>query len=214
MILCFATVVTGAAPVIRADLPNTVTFASQPAKFVRFVIHASSANQPCIDELEVYDTDGKLNFAGAERGAIATASSCLAGYPQHTIEHLNDGRYGNDFSWIAAGSSAGSLAGLTAEWAQIELPEATVVSKVVFSRDRERQYADRVPIEFEVLLSMDGERWKTAKRVAGTLADIVVRSPSGAGGNIPSPPPPPRLDRPRVALRFQGRRAALLCLTG
>lgn len=195
MMLCFATVVTGAAPVIRSDLPNTVTFASQPAKFVRFVIHASSANQPCIDELELYDTDGKLNFAGAERGAIATASSSLAGYAQHTIEHLNDGRYGNDFSWIAAGSPTGS----SAEWAQIELPEATVVSKVVFSRDRKRQYADRVPIEFEVLLSMDGESWKTVKRVTGTLADIVVHSPGGSGGNVPPPPPPPQLDGARVA---------------
>lgn len=102
MILCFATVVTGATPLIRSDLPNTVTFPPQPSKFVRFVIHASSANPSCIDELEVYDTDGKLNFAGAERGAIATASSCIAGYTQHAIEHLNDGRYGNDFSWIAA----------------------------------------------------------------------------------------------------------------
>ena len=37
--LCFATVVTGAAPVIRSDLPNTVTFPSQQVKFVRFVIH-------------------------------------------------------------------------------------------------------------------------------------------------------------------------------
>lgn len=182
-----------AEPVIRPDLPNSVTFAAQQAKFVRFVIHASSANQPCIDELEVYDADEKLNFAAQDRGAVATASSCLAGYTKHVIEHLNDGRYGNDFSWIAAGASA--------EWAQIELPEATVVSKIVFSRDRKRQYADRVPIEFEVQLSIDGESWKTARRVVAKLADIAVRGPGGSGGNVPPPPPPPppRLDGPRVA---------------
>ncbi len=191
MMLCFATVLTGAELVIRSDLPNTVTFPTQQAKFVRFVIHASSANQACIDELEVYAADGKRNFAARDNGATATASSCLAGYTKHTIEHLNDGRYGNDFSWIAAGTSA--------EWAQIELPKMTAVSKVVFSRDRKRQYADRVPIEFEIQLSTDGDIWKTVKRVVAKAAKIAVRRQGGSGGRIPLPPPAPRIEGQRIA---------------
>ena len=108
-------------PPVHADKPNAVVFPTQDARFVRLVIHGSSSGEPCIDELEVYGPDRKANLALADRGAKAAASSCLRGYAQHAIEHLNDGLYGNDHSWIAA--SAGT------EWAQIELPAATKVSQ-------------------------------------------------------------------------------------
>ena len=74
---------------------------------------ASFSRQPGIDELEVFGPHGEVNLVLAENGAIASASSCLAGYPIHQIAHLNDGRYGNEKSWIAAGSRD--------EWIQIEL---------------------------------------------------------------------------------------------
>ncbi|MBM4036021.1 MAG: hypothetical protein FJ291_30175, partial [Planctomycetes bacterium] len=95
---------------IRPDKPNAVAFAPQEAKLIRFVIFASSASQACIDELEVYGPDGKENLALAKAGAKASASSCLPGYAIHAIPHLNDGLYGNDHSWIAAGTGQ--------EWAQ------------------------------------------------------------------------------------------------
>jgi hypothetical protein len=80
----------------------------------------------------------------------------------HQIAHLNDGLYGNGHSWIAAGS--------TAEWAQIELPEPTTVASVVFSRDREGRYRDRLPTQFEIQLSLDGQQWTTVSRVGTRLA--------------------------------------------
>jgi hypothetical protein len=136
------------------DAPNELTFPAQEAKFVRFVIAASAGSQPCIDELEIYGPDAEGNIAIS---GIASASSCLSGYPIHRIEHLNDGRYGNSYSWIAASSDN--------EWAQIELPEPTLVERVVFSRDREGQYRDRMPRIVEIRLSCDGQNWDTVLRI-------------------------------------------------
>jgi len=145
-----------AGPSFAPDEANELAFPAQEAKFVRFVILANSSGQPCLDELEVYGPQGQGNMALATSGAKASASSCLPGYRQHAIAHLNDGRYGNDYSWIAATGQV--------EWAQIELPSASKVAKVIFSRDREKRYRDRMPMAIEVRLSLDGRTWKTACR--------------------------------------------------
>ncbi len=158
--------------VVRAEAANVVSFAAQPAKFVRFVIHASSAGQACLDELEIFGADGKRNLALAGAGAKASASSCLAGYAIHQVAHLNDGLYGNGHSWIAA--SAGD------EWAQIELPQPAQVAKVVFSRDREGKFHDRVPMNIEVQLSGDGKAWR---KVAALNAGF-----AGGPRAVPRPP--------------------------
>jgi hypothetical protein len=179
----------GAEPAIRPDLPYPASFAPEDARFVRLVIDASSGGEPCVDELEVFGPDGKRNLALASQGAKATASSCYSGSPSHAIEHLNDGEYGNDRSWIAAGTGR--------EWAQIELPRPARIAKVVLSRDRRREFADRVPVRFEVQLSPDGKAWKTVKRVETVAAAVATRrrmGPSRFAGLVPPPPPPPRIE--------------------
>ena len=188
-----ACIATAAEPPIRADQPNPVAFPEQEARLVRFVVHATNDGaQPCLDELEVYGPDPARNLALARNGAKASASSCLEGYPIHAIPHLNDGQYGNDHSWIAAGASE--------EWAQIELPQPAKVSKVVFSRDRARQYGDRVPVAFEIRLSLDGKEWRTARKVATTAASVpLVARANGPAPVVPYPPPPPRLSREGAA---------------
>lgn len=149
-------------PTVYADRPNTIDFAPRSARFVRLVIHRSSKSEPCIDELEVYGPEGETNLALGARGAKPTASSCLPGYAIHRIEHLNDGRYGNAHSWIA-GSQRDA-------WAQIELPEPAQVARVVFSRDRDGQHGDRVPLDVEVLVSSDGRQWETVAEARGATA--------------------------------------------
>jgi hypothetical protein len=139
-----------------ADKPYAIPFAAEEAAYVRLVIHASSGGEPCIDELEVYGPDSETNLALAECGAEASASSCLAGYRQHAVPHLNDGVYGNDHSWIAASTGV--------EWAQVKLPAPALVARVVISRDRARQYRDRVPVVVEVQLSQDGTQWRSVAR--------------------------------------------------
>ncbi len=137
--------------------PGTLAFTPRKARFVRVAIRATSGKtQPCIDELEVFGPGDAGNLAAAARGAAATASSLLPGYAIHRVAHLNDGRYGNDHSWIAAGGDN--------EWAQVELPRPATVSRVVVTRDRTGKYTDRIPVSFAVLVSPDGERWESVGR--------------------------------------------------
>ena len=169
----------------RPNQPTSIVFPAARARFVRVVILASSGGQPCIDELEIYGPSGQQNLALATRGVKATASSCLPGYAIHQVAHLNDGRYGNDHSWIAATTGR--------EWAQIELFRAAELSKVVLSRDREGQYSDRMPAEIEVQLSSDGQQWKTVAHVKMILppdpnrpatADVPLPEPITYGGLV------------------------------
>ena len=152
-------------------LPNraiSLDFFPRKAKYVRLAIHQiNSGPQPCVDELEVFGPDAKKNLALAAGGAKATASSCLEGFPIHKVEHLNDGKYTNARSWIA-GESTG--------WAQIELPETAEVGRVVFSRDREGTHRDRLSMQFDILVSEDGQAWQTVKKIAALTPGRIDRT--------------------------------------
>jgi hypothetical protein len=159
---------------IEPDKPNTLTFASVSAKFVRMTIRGKGAGQPCIDELEIYGPESDKNLALAAAGAIASASSCLEGHAAHCVAHLNDGRYGNARSWIPA-EDAG--------WAQIELPQPAMVNRVVFSRDREGHYKDRLPAALEIQISDDGQAWQTVRKIE--IARVVLAEPTYLDTNEP-----------------------------
>ena len=140
-------------------LPNkaiTLDFPAQNAKYVRLLVGKSTSGQPCIDELEVYSAGAKENIALASAGGLASASSCLEGHEIHKIEHLNDGRYTNQHSWIAAEATG---------WAQIQLPQPAKIDRVVFSRDRNGTYRDRMAQQVELMLSLDGKNWNRVKEV-------------------------------------------------
>lgn len=140
---------------VSAHEPNAIDFPSVEARFVRLTIRAGDV-QPCIDELEFYGADKKQNLALASEGSVASASSCLEGYPAHAIGHLNDGQYGNAKSWIA-----GSIPG----WAQIEFSKPVQIERMVFSRDRLKQYSDRGMVDCDISVSMDGQSWTLVRRV-------------------------------------------------
>ena len=193
---CLLGVAALAGPAVRPDRGNVVSFPAVEARFVRFVIHASRRGQPCLDELEVYAADGKENLALASRGGKATASSCLPGYAIHQIAHLNDGLYGNDRSWIAAGA--------TAEWAQIELPTPARIAKVIFSRDRKGRYRDRLPAHFEVRVSRDGRQWRK-------VAEVKAAEPPRPAPRPPAPPHPDQVAAARALERGDLVDYAFLC---
>jgi hypothetical protein len=172
-----------ARPVLRPDRANAIEFPAARVRFLRLLIHESPAGSPCIDELEIYGPGSGDNRALASKGGKASASSCLPGYGIHRVEHLNDGRTGNDHSWIASGE--------TGEWAQIELPEAAEVSRVVLSRDRQGRFRDRMPVRFDILGSPDGAEWKTLLRV------------EAGGGALPLPERPSWEDLLRYAFRAE-----------
>jgi hypothetical protein len=128
---------------------NVETFAPAEVKFVRFTINRTSSSQPCIDELRVFDTEGK-NVALAKHGSKPTASGTLSGYDIHKLEHINDGRDGNSHSWIS-NSSGG--------WVQIEFPEKATVGRIEWARDREGRFNDRVAVDYRIEGSPDGGNW-------------------------------------------------------
>ncbi|QEG43331.1 DUF1553 domain-containing protein [Roseimaritima ulvae] len=128
---------------------NVETFAPTRARFVRFTIHATNGGQPCIDELEIYA--GQRNVALATAGAKATSSGDFT-HPLHKLAQINDGRYGNPQSWICSQVSGG--------WVQIELPDELDIHEVVWGRDRESQYNDRVATNYQIDVSLDGQLWQ------------------------------------------------------
>ncbi len=141
---------------IKPGIANPFEFTPTAARFVRVQIIDSNRGQPCIDELEVYGPDSPKNIALQSNGGKATASSLLKGYDRHKVEHLNDGKYGNEFSWISANATG---------WAQIELAKTTKIDRVVLSRDRIGKIINRTPTAFDILISNDGKEWRTVKKV-------------------------------------------------
>jgi hypothetical protein len=121
---------------------NVETFAPIAAKFVRFTIHDANLHptlgliEPCVDEFEIFtDEAPPRNVALASLGTKVTASGSRTS-DSHKLEHLNDGRYGNGRSWMADEAGRG--------WVQFELPEPIRIAKIVWSRDREGAFTDRV----------------------------------------------------------------------
>jgi hypothetical protein len=154
---------------------NEERFDPVEARFVRLTILATKdGTEPCIDEIEIYgpdSTDGPdaaHNYALAARGAKATASSLLPGYPIHQVHHLNDGLFGNSHSWISRERGSG--------WTQIELAAPATISRVVWGRDRDGQFVDRLANEYRLELSTDGAAFQKLP----TLADRALADPETA----------------------------------
>ncbi|MEX2112295.1 MAG: DUF1553 domain-containing protein, partial [Pirellulales bacterium] len=134
---------------------NVDRFAPVKARLVRFTVLETNQAEPCLDELEVFATgDSAQNVALAAHGAQATASSVYAGGATklHKLEHVIDGQYGNSRSWISAEASAG--------WVQIEWPEPVQIDRVVWARDREGKFRDRLPTRYKIELGTTGADWQ------------------------------------------------------
>ena len=149
-------------------MQNEEVFAKRNARFIRFTIDETSGGQGCIDELEIY-AEGR-NVALASTGAKATSSGDFV-HPKHKLSHINDGRYGNDRSWIVNSVKGG--------WVQIELATSVVIDRIVWGRDRNGQYADRLPIHYRIESAIEADQWEL-------LASSADRKPF-AGSERPKP---------------------------
>ena len=146
-----------AAPVGAEELPpvhprrNVEPIGPVEARWVRFV-SVEHRISPIIDELEVYGPeDPERNLAAAAGGARAVASDEPSEYPLHELAALHDGRYGNGNAYLF-GDEEGS-------WAAIELPRMAVIDRVVWGRDREGRFVNRLPERYRIEVSRDGETW-------------------------------------------------------
>src|SRR5690349_6609216 len=132
---------------------NVEVFAPTEARFVRFTVRATNRGEPCLDELEIYPAgDDARNVALAANGARATSSGSLPGYAIHQLEGLNDGRYGNGRSWIAD-----RVAGA---WVQLELPKPVRIARIVWGRDREGNFIDRLATRYVIEVALEANAWR------------------------------------------------------
>jgi cytochrome c553 len=134
-------------------LLNTERFRPIPAKFVRFLVLETNDLEPCIDELEVFAAVPEpKNVALASAGAVVKSAGNYSGAPQkHRPEFINDGKYGNGRSWISNQVGRGRI--------EIELAGETRIDRIVWARDREGRYTDRLTTRYRIDVSTDGDAW-------------------------------------------------------
>ncbi len=167
-------------PELRAAITptrNIDRFAPLDAIALRFTILATNNLEPCLDELEIFDRQGN-NVALASAGAAALSSGDIEPTSQHQLAHVNDGQFGNDRSWISNSSGSG--------WVEIQFPVSQKIDRVVWGRDRQGKFKDRLPTEYEIhAVLANGMRVKVAdasdrlqheNSPPGATAEIVVHS--------------------------------------
>lgn len=123
-----------------------------------------SADRPAMPEaVPTSDERGARNLALLP-AAAARASSCLAGYAIHRVEHLNDGWYNNPASWVSAGEPS---------WAEIDLGGVYRIDRVRFGSEHSPSYRDRAATHVRVLTGTEradssaDPRWKRVAEISG-----------------------------------------------
>jgi mono/diheme cytochrome c family protein len=130
---------------------NTDRFEFVKARRVRFTIQQTNNLEPCIDELEVFEIDGN-NIALVSEGATVTASGSIIVADRHDLKHLNDGLYGNSRSWMSDEKGRG--------WVIVEFPAERTIDRVVWGRDREGKFTDRLATSYTIEIADDSGVWQ------------------------------------------------------
>lgn len=81
-------------------------------------------------------------------GGTAFAEDVYLGYGSYTIPHLNDGLYGNSFSWIS--TTVNTYAG-------VRFGSAVSVSRIAFGRDNTGSFTDRSQDFYIIQYSTDAD---------------------------------------------------------
>ena len=160
----------GQRPAVNARM-NIERFAPKHAQKVRLVILSSNNLEPCLDELEVFSTQGS-NIALASLGTVAAASGSKIDPDRHELQHINDGRYGNSRSWMSDEIGKG--------WVELDFGREHVIDRIVWGRDREGKFTDRLPLDYRVEVADASGEWQLVAgstdredHIAGKTADAV-----------------------------------------
>ncbi|MEC8555015.1 MAG: DUF1553 domain-containing protein [Planctomycetota bacterium] len=154
---------------------NIERFAPTQAKFLRFTSLATvnaNEHEPCIDELQVFSTDPERgNVALVSNGAKPSSSGNYSTQGKHQLKHINDGRFGNNYSWISNDLGKG--------WVQLEFAKVENIDRIEWGRDRLGRFKDRLPIEYRIETSLDGKTWTLAagsgdREPLGTPHDVTT----------------------------------------
>lgn len=155
-------------PPVNARL-NTDRFAPMKAKRVRFTIRATNKLEPCLDELEAFDTGGR-NVALASEGTTVTSSGDTIVADRHELRHVNDGHYGNSRSWMSKEKGKG--------WVVLEFSEEHIIDRVVWGRDRDAKFTDRLATDYVIEIADGSGEWRA-------VADSSDRRKFDPDGNKP-----------------------------
>jgi mono/diheme cytochrome c family protein len=148
---------------------NIERFPPITAAAVRFVILATTGAEPCIDELEVFASEPKPHRVDMTGTRLRSSGDYAAAPTIHRLEFLTDGKYGNSRSWISNERGRG--------WVEIEFPKPVRIDRVVWGRDREGKFTDRLATRYRVDVWTADFQWVT-----------VATSDDRVG--FPSTPPP------------------------
>jgi mono/diheme cytochrome c family protein len=176
------------APVSHRE--NVENFEPTSARWVRFEILATTGAEPCIDEFEILSNDD-VNLAST---ASVTSSGDFPNNSFHQLAHVNDGRYGNERSWISNEIGKG--------WLVFDLGKEVSIHRVLWSRDRspEPRYSDRVATQYTLSVSSDGETWSV-------IADASDRRDRSEGASTAGPEESLRTELRSLEQKIQSFRA-------
>ena len=130
---------------------NIDRFAPVKAKRMRFTIKETNSLEPCIDELEVFGS-GPENLALSSAGTTVTASGSKVSADRHELRFVNDGNYGNSRSWMSHEPGKG--------WVLLEFTAEHTIERVVWGRDREGKFADRLATDYVIEVASATDEWR------------------------------------------------------
>ena len=151
-------------PPVNAAM-NTDRFAPVKAKRVRFTIRATNSLEPCIDELEVFDMAGR-NVALASEGTTATSSGDTVVADRHELRQINDGQYGNSRSWMSNEKGRG--------WVVLEFPAEHTIDRIVWGRDREGKFKDRLAVDYLIEVADASGEWRAVADATDRTTDLGI----------------------------------------
>ncbi|MBL6764395.1 MAG: DUF1553 domain-containing protein [Verrucomicrobiae bacterium] len=156
---------------------NVERFPPTPVRRLRFTVESTLKNnlrEPCIDELVVLAADGTdRNVALSSLGTQASASDS-ADSSRHKLEHINDGRFGNEHSWMSRTKGGG--------WVQLQFRQNEIIDRVIWARDREGRFKDRLPLSYRIEVSGEDGPWQL---VAGSQDRLPYGTPTDTASAAP-----------------------------
>lgn len=156
-------------PMVTARM-NVERFTPVKAKRIRLTIQATNNLEPCIDELEVFDINGK-NVALASVGTTPTTSGSTTVADRHELRFVHDGVYGNSRSWMAH---------RTTGWIALEFTEVQTIDRVVWSRDREGKFSDRLATKYVIEVAGAEDKWTAVADSSDRMANDASKGISKA----------------------------------
>ncbi len=176
---------TARAPLVGHGLPrasvsprlNVDRIVPRRATRVRFTILATNSLEPCIDELEVFDTLGH-NVALASAGATVISSGDNVAPGRHELPFVHDGLEGNERSWMSSTTGSG--------WVEIGFAAPAIVDRIVWARDRKGVYTDRTAIQYRIELADGADAPLEQVADASDRQPVDAAAPAPAAGTAPA----------------------------